>query len=245
MESNKLADSEKTVRVFISSTFRDMHAERDHLVTVVFPELRERIEQLGLEFFDVDLRWGVPEKDANGETANSWEYCRQWIDRVEPFFVCILGQRYGWEPPPEKLKDERERERQRDHPRSITDMEVRHAVLDKKRKRRVVILLDALNQLTDGHDLHWLPSRLGPSVCVNVSCVDDAAAKVDSSEQRVLKALTSRQPEPLRVPLGPLTKDDVRTTVVAYLKEYCHELDVSIWIRCARSRRRAIRSTCW
>ena len=36
-----------TIRVFISSTFRDMHAERDHLVTVVFPELRERIERLG------------------------------------------------------------------------------------------------------------------------------------------------------------------------------------------------------
>ena len=45
----------KTVRVFISSTFRDMHAERDHLVTVGFPELRERVEQLGLKFFDADL----------------------------------------------------------------------------------------------------------------------------------------------------------------------------------------------
>jgi hypothetical protein len=31
------------VRVFISSTFRDMHAERYLLVTVVFPELRERV----------------------------------------------------------------------------------------------------------------------------------------------------------------------------------------------------------
>ena len=100
-----MASTDHTVRVFISSTFRDMHAERDHLVTVVFPELRERVEQLGLEFFDVDLRWGVPAKDANGETANSWEYCRQWIDRVEPFFVCILGQRYGWVPEPEQLKD--------------------------------------------------------------------------------------------------------------------------------------------
>lgn len=50
------------IRAFISSTFRDMHAERGHLVTVVFPELRERVEKLGLEFFDVDLRWGVPEK---------------------------------------------------------------------------------------------------------------------------------------------------------------------------------------
>lgn len=88
-----MANNWKTVRVFISSTFRDMHAERDHLVTVVFPELRERCESLGLEFFDVDLRWGVPEKGADGEKANSWEYCRQWIERMEPLFVCILGQR--------------------------------------------------------------------------------------------------------------------------------------------------------
>ena len=50
---------EHQVRVFISSTFRDMRAERDHLVTVVFPQLRERVEQLGLEFLDVDLRWRV------------------------------------------------------------------------------------------------------------------------------------------------------------------------------------------
>ena len=67
-------NNSRQVRVFISSTFRDMHAERDHLVTVVFPELRERCERLGLEFFDVELRWGVPEKGPDGEQANSWEY---------------------------------------------------------------------------------------------------------------------------------------------------------------------------
>ncbi|MGO9468307.1 MAG: DUF4062 domain-containing protein [Isosphaeraceae bacterium] len=33
----------QTAKVFISSTFRDMHAERDHLIKVVFPELRERL----------------------------------------------------------------------------------------------------------------------------------------------------------------------------------------------------------
>jgi len=60
----------KTVRVFISSTFRDLQGERGHLVTVVFPEsspppprLRrasERVEQLGLEFCDVELRGEHP-----------------------------------------------------------------------------------------------------------------------------------------------------------------------------------------
>ena len=64
---NAMASAKESVRVFISSNFRDMHAERDHLVTVVFPELRERVEQLGLEFFDVDLRWGVPAKDLSGD----------------------------------------------------------------------------------------------------------------------------------------------------------------------------------
>lgn len=476
----------RQVRVFISSTFRDMHAERDHLVTVVFPELRERVEQLGLEFFDVDLRWGVPTKDANGETANSWEYCRQWIDRVEPFFVCILGQRYGWVPEPEQLKATEDRRRQQVEPRSITDLEVRHAVLNTTLKRhsyfylratdapataseyvdpplllrkleqlkkevracgrpvrdypcvwtgsgfadmnefgrrvlddlwsgvlrderyvsktlwcqalgadpdsdirytdesqpvppdlaeklvtlakptplspldaekqqmeafaqgrlrwfqgrmhelgqltdfikstdekssglavviglpgqgksallaklstlipqgptftiihfvgatersasshaivdrllgeldrsgiawptepqdevrelkrdfsslclklgrrlgeyagdrRIVILLDALNQLSDGQDLRWLPIRLGPSVRVIVSCIEDSTSKADSPGQRVSHAIDSRQPTPLRVTLGPLTENDVRSIVVAHLLEYCHELD--------------------
>jgi hypothetical protein len=89
-----LPDETRAVRVFISSTFRDMHAERDLLVTVVFPELRERLERLGLNFFDVDLRWGVPETGVDEDRVNSWGYCEQWIDRGEPFFVCLLGQRY-------------------------------------------------------------------------------------------------------------------------------------------------------
>jgi hypothetical protein len=45
----------KTVCVLTSSTFRDMHAARGHLVTVVFPESRERVKLLGLEFFDPRL----------------------------------------------------------------------------------------------------------------------------------------------------------------------------------------------
>ncbi len=57
--------TEREIRVFIPSTFRDMHAERDIMVTVVFLELREGAEQLGLEFFDVDRRCGIPAKDLN------------------------------------------------------------------------------------------------------------------------------------------------------------------------------------
>ena len=55
----------KTVRVFISSTFKDMQAERDHLVRFVFPRLREELLGRRMHFVDVDLRWGVTsEQDA-------------------------------------------------------------------------------------------------------------------------------------------------------------------------------------
>jgi telomerase protein component 1 len=45
----------RKVRVFISSTFRDMHAEKDWLVKTVFPELRERMAKRNLYLVDVDL----------------------------------------------------------------------------------------------------------------------------------------------------------------------------------------------
>ena len=73
--------SADTVRLFLSSTFKDMQAERDHLITTVYPELEERLADLDLAFFDVDLRWGVPRFDGaeTAEPVNTWEYCRNSI----------------------------------------------------------------------------------------------------------------------------------------------------------------------
>jgi len=83
----------RTVRVFISSTFKDMQAERDHLVRFVFPRLREELLKRRIHLADVDLRWGVTaEQDA-------LEVCREIIDECRPRFICILGGRYGWVPP--------------------------------------------------------------------------------------------------------------------------------------------------
>jgi hypothetical protein len=65
----RMANTWKTVRVFISSNFRDMHAERDHLVKVVFPALREELERHRVPLVDIDLRWGVTEAEANNSKA--------------------------------------------------------------------------------------------------------------------------------------------------------------------------------
>ena len=59
-----------TIRIFISSTFRDMHVERDHFVIVVFPELRERHAKRHLHLIDVDLRWDTFRSLIEGEYWN-------------------------------------------------------------------------------------------------------------------------------------------------------------------------------
>ena len=77
MPSTPSIRQDRHLRVFISSTFRDMHAERDHLVTVIFPQLRRLCEARGVTWGEVDLRWGVTAKDAmnkvkSAETLEGW-----------------------------------------------------------------------------------------------------------------------------------------------------------------------------
>ena len=40
------------LRVFISSTFRDLQEEREHLVTKIFPEIRALCRERGVTFTD-------------------------------------------------------------------------------------------------------------------------------------------------------------------------------------------------
>lgn len=49
----------RKVYVFISSTFNDMHAERDYLLKQVFQKLRAWCERRRLRLVDIALRWGV------------------------------------------------------------------------------------------------------------------------------------------------------------------------------------------
>jgi hypothetical protein len=86
----------RTVRVFISSTFRDMHAERDHLVRIVFPALRERLARHRVSLVEIDLRWGVTRAQADNDGAVG--LCLQQVDECRPFFLGLLGERYGWVP---------------------------------------------------------------------------------------------------------------------------------------------------
>lgn len=122
----------KDVRVFISSTFRDFHAERDYLVKFVFPELRQWCERYRLHLTDIDLRWGVTV--AQAESGKVIDLCLEQVDGSRPFFICMLGNRYGWVPerndiPHETLSHYDQLLEPEKTGYSITHMEIHHAVL--------------------------------------------------------------------------------------------------------------------
>ena len=120
------------VKIFISSTFNDMHAERDYLITEVFPELNEWCEKRRIRLSDIDLRWGVTKEDS--ESGNTIKACLDCIDECRPFFLCFLGQRRGWVPDLNSGIDESTFEKYKGlkdkiGSYSITEMEIEHAAL--------------------------------------------------------------------------------------------------------------------
>ena len=91
-----VASLPREIRVFISSTFRDMQEEREELVKQIFPQLRRLCESRGVTWGEVDLRWGVPdEAKAEGKVL---PLCLQEIEHCRPYFIGLLGERYGWVP---------------------------------------------------------------------------------------------------------------------------------------------------
>lgn len=85
-----------TIRVFISSTFRDMERERTVLLET-FREINKNTRERNVSITALDLRWGVTEEES--KTGKVVEVCLNEIDNSHPFFIGIIGGRYGWCPP--------------------------------------------------------------------------------------------------------------------------------------------------
>lgn len=91
----------REIRVFISSTFVDMHREREVLVKQVFPDLRRKCRERDVELTEVDLRWGV---DEDKKLDGAIDICLREIDVCHPWFIALMGERYGRPHPPEKFR---------------------------------------------------------------------------------------------------------------------------------------------
>lgn len=83
---------DRSIRVFVSSTFRDMQGERDMLERTTFPALQSRFRERGVELLCVDLRWGVP---PDAEKDVTIDLCLAEVNRCRPWFIGLLGERYG------------------------------------------------------------------------------------------------------------------------------------------------------
>src|SRR5881628_3454508 len=95
------ARSDRQIRVFVSSTFRDMQEEQDILIKKIFPQLRKLCEERAVTWTEVDLRWGITtEQAAEGKVL---PLCLEEIHRCRPYFIGLLGGRYGWVPEPDSI----------------------------------------------------------------------------------------------------------------------------------------------
>ena len=102
-----MAQTSKTFRVFVSSTFSDLKDERNALQKDVFPELRKLCQQHGCRFQAIDLRWGVREEA--GLDQQTMKICLEEIERCRrtsprPNFIVLLGDRYGWQLCPQRYR---------------------------------------------------------------------------------------------------------------------------------------------
>jgi tetratricopeptide (TPR) repeat protein len=98
----------RTQSIFVSSTFSDMEAERDLLRNHVFPALEERLRERRVHVEWVDLRVGIvaasiAERDRH--EAKVLQVCFEEVDRCHPFMVALIGERYGWVPPEDRLRE--------------------------------------------------------------------------------------------------------------------------------------------
>lgn len=124
----------RQIRVFISSTFRDMQDERDYLMKRTFPVLRKIAAQRDVTLTELDLRWGITEEESR--TGKVVDICLREIENCIPFFIGIIGNRYGWVPE-EKDLDQSVTDRfpavkdYLEQKLSVTEMEMQFGVLQR------------------------------------------------------------------------------------------------------------------
>jgi WD40 repeat protein len=96
----------KSFRVFVSSTFEDMSAERTALHDGVFPAVAKYCVARGARFEAIDLRWGISEGDSRARRTmriclDEMRRSRELSPRL--YLLVLLGDRYGWRPLPWRL----------------------------------------------------------------------------------------------------------------------------------------------
>lgn len=123
----------REIRIFLSSTFSDMDAERSALVKL-FQKLKMEANRRNVALSLLDLRWGITDEESR--TGKVLSVCLNEIENSHPFFIGLLGRRYGSTPDASELKKNpelKERypwiEKYISDGMSITEIEMQYGVL--------------------------------------------------------------------------------------------------------------------
>lgn len=113
--------------VFVSSTFRDMHFERDVLHRDILPKLNYLLSDYNCSIRITDLRWGIDTSDLSESEAaeHILSICFNEIDKCKPYIIVILGDRYGYVP--------------HGSDKSVTHLEILHGVLQNDEFEHVFV----------------------------------------------------------------------------------------------------------
>lgn len=149
----------RPIRVFLSSTFQDMQSERDYLVKHTFPAIKAIAKLRHVDFSVVDLRWGVTEEEAR--RGKVIEICFNEIDNTRPFFIGIIGNRYGWCPGAKDIENNVRLhnvypfvDELIEHGYSVTEMEMRYAAfMDRGSVRSHFYLKDVSKNSNESPEL--------------------------------------------------------------------------------------------
>lgn len=188
----------RQIRVFISSTFQDMQGERTYLMKHTFPKLRQIAASRDVMLTELDLRWGITEEES--KSGKVVDICLREIENSVPFFIGIIGNRYGWVP---QKSDIGEQVTERfpsvnhylDRHLSVTEMEMQFGVLEREEDMNAFFFIKEeeqqadnpkmLKQLKEAVKASRYPSSL-------YSSIEDLAQQV---ERAFLSLLDSLFPE--------------------------------------------------
>lgn len=108
-----------------------MVEDRDELMSHAWPELRRFCRERQVELVEVDLRWGISEEQSTRK--ETLRLCLDEIRACRPYFVGLLGERYGWTPGDDAFTADlcEEQPWLKDlKGKSVTELEILHGVLN-------------------------------------------------------------------------------------------------------------------
>ena len=211
--------------VFITSTFRDMQAERDYLRTHVFPALEERLRERRCHLEPIDLRWGVETVDQSDEAAKELvvlKVCLAEIERSRPFLLVLIGDRYGWVPPRERVESAaREAGLSAEVVgKSVTELEIEFGVLGSpEQERRSLFYFRAplpWDAMGDGTAAEYSEERRGEEGA-------EAALRLKTLKARIEERVPSNRLRHYRAIWDPATQR------VTGLEDFGHMVLEDLW----------------